>query len=750
MEPPPPVSRCSEAVAAAALEHLRGVEKQVQNEGLVFDKGTVQHLEEAVKAIKELEEERRRILELLEEETIKNCNLRVRVKGIPAIVMKEFEELVAAARRSRFHKITEIEASVQEVVTATEHAQFKQQLHEERNLVLCEEQKECGGKHEEAVDLLNQQMAAKNSFCIQMNELRNLQEDEEEESTWQINAIEELEKKMAEEVSVFEEQQKLLESQIAELQRQLQAQRLLTAQKRQEYEALLPILQDLHEQVKEKYQTVENLRQELTDLLEKIRNLVLEYEQKKAEKEKILQQQAALRNKMANMDQYFHETKESLLQQLAEADEELESTTRTNKKLRKENNLLKSQFEALLEEERDFSSRRNQLAKEFERLSNEVTEKLDRLTKRLVEIQNLEEEHEKMEDMLNTAESSYMREIGSLELTLQREGDRSKLLQDQLDEILEMFKNLQAKHSEFMIRTKEKTENGERTLLNLMKQNDMLKKEMTRSVEYIKILSDKLSKKSAWFKKFDDNITDELKKLEGEYNSKLKLLEEKEKKLSMDLPFSQNLQAKLQETTVAYRDQKEIYTELYEEESTLSKSIDRSLKEIARLKRLKNHLKGEIDTHRKTAMQQLSTFSESVKFLERDNYEFNRKLYILDAENGRFREAIAYLRAEISTLEREEDAYRLKRQQAQEETRAVHNLFDNKWSQDKQLWKVFLMVERKALKALEEQIRWFNERNETVNYVSDGLQLNYEGVASLIERKPSTEEDFPDLPSITA
>ncbi|XP_048341819.1 myosin-11-like [Sphaerodactylus townsendi] len=254
MAPPPPVSRCS-AAATAALEHLQGVEKQLQNEGLVFDMGTVQHLEEAIQAIKKLEGERKRILELLEEETIKNCNLRVKIKGMPQIVMEEFEALVAAARRAQVLKITEIEASAQEVESVVERTHSKQNFSEQHNLALSEEQKEFGDKQEKTVDILNQQLATKNSFYIQVNELLNMERDEEEESAFQINATDELEKEIVWAVSVFEKEQALLESQTADLQSKLLALKLQIAQKSMEYEALLAILCALQKQVEEKKQS---------------------------------------------------------------------------------------------------------------------------------------------------------------------------------------------------------------------------------------------------------------------------------------------------------------------------------------------------------------------------------------------------------------------------------------------------------------------------------------------------------------
>ncbi|XP_054828030.1 microtubule-associated tumor suppressor 1 homolog A-like [Eublepharis macularius] len=317
MAPPELESRCSEP-ATAALEHLRGVEKQLQNEGLVFNKGTVQHLEDAIKAIKELEEEKKHIVDLLEEETIKNCNLRIRLKGIPQMVMEEFEALVAAAHHFRFTKIHEIELSLQEIISAVEQTCSKQRLSEERNFALCEEQKGFGSKHEETISLLNQHMAAKHGMNIQINELRNMKKDEEEETAWQVNAIEELEKKRTNEMSVFMEQHGLLESLIAELQSKLKAKKLETAKKRLDYEASLIILQAFEEEVAERNKAIVTGREELAKLFETIKRLLKELEKKKAEKQKILQKKVDLQNSVVGMDAQFNESKEALLKQLTE------------------------------------------------------------------------------------------------------------------------------------------------------------------------------------------------------------------------------------------------------------------------------------------------------------------------------------------------------------------------------------------------------------------------------------------------
>uniref|UniRef100_A0ACB8G7I8 Uncharacterized protein n=1 Tax=Sphaerodactylus townsendi TaxID=933632 RepID=A0ACB8G7I8_9SAUR len=321
------------------------------------------------------------------------------------------------------------------------------------------------------------------------------------------------------------------------------------------------------------------------------------------------------------------------------------------------------------------------------------------------------------------------------------------MLKDQMEDLLAQYKKLQSDHKRFIRRTHEQTETGQRLLVDLVKQNKALEEEMEQTEAYEKILHGKCDEKVALFKQFDASVTDELKKLEDEYNTLLELLQEQEAKVSMELPLSETLQVKFKTENNSYDSQRNLYMELQAEETTLNKSIVRSTKEIARLRRMKVHLRGEINTRREAANQHLKTLSGSLKYLERDIYEVNRKLYSAEAENAQFRRAIAYLRAEISTMETEAETYRSERLEIREEVKALHIVFDRRWSEDKHLLEVYLEKEHKALRALEEHIERVRERNGRVNYVSDELQLNYEGLAFLVKSKPTIQVKFSLRPS---
>ncbi|XP_053134091.1 trichohyalin-like isoform X2 [Hemicordylus capensis] len=689
MEPPPPSEW-----AAAALENLRGVEKQLQNEGLVFNKETVFRLQDAIRAIKELEEERKHTIELWEEETIKNCSLRVHVKGFPAIIMKEFEELVAAARRSRFSKLKEMEDSIHATASTIELTYGKQELSEALNRALCEEQKQLLLQHTAAVEQLNQQMATKHTINLEINELHNLRREDEEETVRQKSAIQELKEIMASEADDFEEKMRWLES-----------------------------------------QRISTQREDLAQIFKKIKQLIKEYEFKKAEKEDLLKKRTELQTEQKAQDSTYDDGRGELLRQLQEIDEELEAALRANRKLKGENDLLSTQFRTLTDEEERSLAERDRLAEEFERLSNLLTEKLDKVAKCLMETRVMEEELQKLQDIFQNTQDSYAREIGSLEVNLRRESERRTELQDQLAEITAEYQKMQADHDEIVNTAKQKLDQGRSQLDDLMKQNEDLKKEIMKSLETIKQLTEKLQRRRAFYKKRNAAMEAEIERLQEEYNTTAKLLQEKEDQLKVKLPLSEELQKESEQANTNYTNQTDLFAELKEEERTLIKSIEKSQKEVNRLRRLKVQVKNDIMASRKVAFEQLQRFTHSVKFLEKDNYEVDRKLYILNAENDRLRAGIAFLKEDIATIDKEADLYQSKRQQTQKDLKTLHDLFIKRWLKDSFLHKRFLNYEQNILGMLTDLLIRNNKRIGTVDSVHTGLQLNCEAMEALLKSK---------------
>nr|XP_060609941.1 coiled-coil domain-containing protein 175-like [Anolis sagrei ordinatus] len=683
----PASSPCSEA-ATKAFGHLRGVAKQLQNEGLVFNKQTVQHLEDAIKAVKDLEEDRKHTIELWEEETIKNCNLRIRIKGVPDMVMKEFKELVSAARRFHSYRLGELKTSINETITAVESQYSRQKVSEEENVTLCEEEAELWAKHQGVISLVNRQLSEKHTANIELNHLYNLQREEEEEIVRRESAILELKKIMVAEAIEFKEKKEVLDTRIADLQKLLDAKRLQNASKRDEYHRLLPEMEDLEKKTAEHKKTISDLRAELGELFKKVKLQIQEFQENKAKKEDLLKKKMDLQIKTASLHDVFNQEREDLLQKILLAEEQLELANRCFEKLKSENELYNTQLQAYVTEEEHYCQERDKLNQDLEYLSNMLTEKLDCIARRFMETRSLEEEMERLQEIYESSQNTYANEISNLEITLQREGERRKKLQDQLEEISALYQKLMAEHEALLKSSKDEGGAVKQQLSLLTSQNEELDKEIKKYEETMKHLTAKLSKKEAEYKKRDANLEKEIQNLEALYHSKLKRLLEMKEELEQNLPLEEELASECERRNTVYTAKQDLCKELQEEERMLKKAIEKSIKEIGKLKRQRFQAKNEIKKNREMTVELQKRFTISLKYIERDNYEISRQLYLLNGENARLRAGIAYFKEDISTMEKEIKVYQSERQNIYKNRRELYNYFIKKWIKDENLHKV--------------------------------------------------------------
>ncbi|KFQ80055.1 Coiled-coil domain-containing protein 175, partial [Phaethon lepturus] len=149
---------------------------------------------------------RRHTLECLEEETIKNSNLRFRMRNFPGEIIAEMSALVTAARESSAAKINQLQSALKSIADEIELLDEKQTLCERQNAALCEEQEYLRAQYKERVDLLNERMATKVNTNALLIETSEKTRDTEREIIRAKVALAELEEKIAEKMSKLEKE----------------------------------------------------------------------------------------------------------------------------------------------------------------------------------------------------------------------------------------------------------------------------------------------------------------------------------------------------------------------------------------------------------------------------------------------------------------------------------------------------------------------------------------------------------------
>ncbi|XP_034624479.1 interaptin-like isoform X2 [Trachemys scripta elegans] len=578
--------------------------------------------------------------------------------GQPSMGRDFLEALVGAARESSTAKITQLQTALKNIASEIESLNQKQILCETQNAALCKDQEWLWVQHEEAVDLLNQQMAQKANTNILLNEFCNKKRDAEQEIINLMNAIKEVKDVLAKEIQLFNDEIEMWARKNAEMKTKLDLQKEKTSGKKDEFEKLSIKLSAVQSEIAQNTTIIFNEKVQIARLKETNEQLIMELKLKMMEKLELCERKHSLDSDLLHLQSKIAQERENLNIDIAKAKEELRTAEGLNRKLKHENRFISSQYRILLAEEEHLHAKRDEAATDLERLSSWLDERLEVLSKRVVEEQNLEDEVERFEDIFQNAKDAYARELENLEQCLKRESEMRALLQWKQLHLAKKKEALWITEERFMNEMNVRLETGKKRHAELIAENEYFQKEILQAEEQFKHLSDDVNKREAECEKYENSLIEDIQWLEDDVQAKTEDIYQKEQQLILSIPLIEERRKELEEKHEKYEDLKKIVSELKDDETRLTKSIDRSVKMIGKLKKIMAELKNELRIKRDLAFDQLKDHTEVLKLLERDIYEVDRKLDIVKTENCRLKLCTAQMKADILTMSHEAENHK--------------------------------------------------------------------------------------------
>ncbi|XP_050808534.1 interaptin-like isoform X2 [Gopherus flavomarginatus] len=626
-----------------------------------------------------------------------------------------FLALVAAARESSTAKITELQTALKNITYEIELLNQKQILCETQNAAMCKEQEWLRVQHEEAVDLLNQQMAQKANTNILLNEFYNKKKDAEQEITNLMNAIKEVKDVLAKEIQIFNDEKEMWDRKNAEMKTKLDLQKAETSGKKDEFEKLSTKLSAVQSEIAQNTAIIFNEKVQIARLKETNEQLIMELKLKVTEKLELCERKYSLDSDLLLLQSKISQERENLNIDIAKTKEELSTAEGLNRKLKHENKFISSQYQILLAEEEHSHAKRNEAATELERLSNWLDERLEVLSKRVVEEQNMEDEVERLEDLFQA------------------------LLQWKQLHLAKKKEVLWITEETFMNEMNVRLETGKKRHAVLIAENEHFQKEILQAEEQVKHLSDDVNKREAEGEKYENSLTEDIQWLEDDVQAKTEAIYQKEQQLILSIPLREERRKELEEKHKKYEDLKKIVSELKDDETRLTKSIDQSVRMIGKLKKIMAELKNELRIKRDLAFDQLKDHTEVLKLLERDIYEVDRKLDIVKTENCRLKLCNSQMKADILTMSHEAENHKSTTIKILSDLTVLHQLFLKGWSEDSSIQKEFVENEKEILAAIADLVMKLHEREKKIDCINKGLQNNFDGLGSLLESKSSME-----------
>ncbi|XP_048805322.1 uncharacterized protein LOC125695200 isoform X4 [Lagopus muta] len=647
---------------------------------------------------------RRNTIECLEEETIKNSKLRFRMHNFPGEIAAEMTALVAASRESGAAKMNQLQSALKNIASEIELLDEKQTLCERQNAALCEEQKRLQIQHKEKVDLLNERMATKINTNVLLLETDRKTRATEREIIRAKAELEELQEKIAEKMSQLEKEMEVCDGKSREMKKILDAQKEKTLAKKHVFENLNIKLLDLQRLISLNSTAIHNEEILITKLKEKRECLEKQMAVKQADMVAALEKRNQIDSELLLSQSKIAQEKEDFDQELGKANKYLQSTECLNNKLKLENKAVHQKLERALEEEKHWSRRRDEMEAKI-------------------------------------AKESNAKELASLEQKLKAENKMRVMLQWKLLYLAMQSKLFLLEEENISRRVNERIETGEKRHAELLLETKELEKELLQSENQIKALTEEAIKRKNDYRSYNEDFTNKIKYLEDVIKTASENLLKIEHKFKVSRITLEETQKEREEKYAEYEELRKSFLKKKDEELQIRRAIQKSTKTTGMLKEETLELQKQLCIKRDAAVSQLKHQTETMKLLERDIYEINRKLDIVNTENCRFKLCNAQMKEDILAMNSEAEGHQSAIVKIGNDLAVLRGFLLERWSEDSSIQKEFLENEQEILDAVTALLRKIQHREERVGDINSRLRNSLEGMDSLLEKKSRMDGD---------
>ncbi|XP_073494844.1 coiled-coil domain-containing protein 175 [Phyllobates terribilis] len=720
---------------SVVLEHFMEVEKQVKGEDPALDDDVSQNLMAVAEAVKELEDIRRRTRELLEVETIENSKLRYKIIHLPRILTREIEDAVTSARESIALERRQLEKELMSITLELEKSQRKEKETEEMNVFLSQQGETLWDKHQEAVDLLNQQMAGKAHQSIRVNETHNKRKEAEEAVIEYQNRTEDLAEDMAIERQQFIEETERLTAEIAETQRKTEIQDAKNAEKKVYISQRRSVLYELEEKINMEKENISSM---------KGRVLLLEASHGRLTNKLGLQkkQSADTENKidilqlhMANRTEQFSNQSNSLKDEISKLDEQMNAAEILHKSLTEKHKDLKLKYQTASEEEDRQHAIKKDLAKQLATSRSALDEKQDLIGKLKMELTEMEHDTENLLESLRISTEQLATHVEEFKENLTSERQKRMSIQIKKDEVAKEMELWKLSEEGFVTEMKKRVQQGQNKKAFLTNEGSRLQREVEKWDKEICSINEEWAKASEQYSSQVQSLKDQIQFLEEKMKNAILDLDNRQENLAKNIPIMNAAEDTYNKEHINYEDVKKKSSAMKSKQKALEGSINTITKDIEANCKIKDTKKDSLKALRKSAFEKLQGDLEMLKLIDKEIYETNRRLELVLMENCRLKLKNAQYKDDISAIIGESQNHLSAADHLEKEQASLIDHLHEGWDQDILVCSDFSERDQEILDAITDLLRKISNREEKVGHLNNVLHEKVTGLSSLLESK---------------
>ncbi|XP_042727298.1 uncharacterized protein LOC122179992 [Lagopus leucura] len=246
------------------------------------------------------------------------------------------------------------------------------------------------------------------------------------------------------------------------------------------------------------------------------------------------------------------------------------------------------------------------------------------------------------------------------------------------------------------------------------------------------------------YRSYNEDFTNKIKYLEDDIKTASENLLKIEHKFKVSRLTLEETQKEREEKYAEYEELRKSFLKKKDEELQIRRAIQKSTKTTGMLKEETLELQKQLCIKRDAAVSQLKHQTETMKLLERDIYEINRKLDIVNTENCRFKLCNAQMKEDILAMNSEAEGHQSAIVKIGNDLAVLRGFLLERWSEDSSIQKEFLENEQEILNAVTALLRKIQHREERIGDINSRLQNSLEGMDSLLEKKSRMDGDESD------
>ncbi|XP_059997914.1 coiled-coil domain-containing protein 175 [Lagenorhynchus albirostris] len=732
-------STLGSSVAAAALEQLFVVEQSLQSDYFKCNEEAKTFLKDVAIAVKKLEEMRKSTIDLLEIESMELSRLYFLLETLPASVSREFEECVRDARRLNLVEINQLHMKITKINDEIEFLKKKILDLKKINKALGEQQEELARRYENFVLSLNHAMKEKATITVYINEIYTKVNSEKKELELQKRYIQEVEEQMEREKAEYLGKKQKLSQEIDEYKKLCELKRKETYKKKKELDTLRLKMTKMRETLAASRVVLSDHNLEISKLQESIRHWEQQVEDMKKSCKILEDKMLFFRNNKEKLDDESNFEKKELLLKIKQMAEKLHKCHFKNKDLREKLHTVSRQYKIVLNEEDKVFMQKQKIYSENQKQLAFISQKENFLSKRKVDIRNMEEGLIRLNELHRATKEAYRKQIKVLNDNLERKLQRCIITQWKIACLLKKHARWTNKIWAEIQEILEKIQDAELRRSKLLQETSFRENEVNEFLAQIEQLTLELKQEEEEFVAKEKELIQELSEYEQRFAEETQINKEKESELVECLPQLQVAEEEYMDKNRQFENLIDTLTAQKQEQNLLNYDISQLSRDFLRYLNKTNKVKQELKQLRDHESHKIKAHFEVLKHLENEIYVHDLKTDDLLLANKRLKEYIAYIKNSTEQHRKGAEDLMCTSSDLSSQLTALQTQYSDLWTEFWTTLKELVESGNETLQEIKNLIGKLHERDEKIEQISIWLQEEIEEMRFLMEQESQTD-----------